>query len=105
MNYFPKPKGHVRDEVNGRHHFEDGQLRDGRERVRVQRERAGATPHAFQPNVFEVVFDELTNPRAAVHMRDDLEQEMGAFSSPKVKSASASLCLYPIVPVATRMGP
>src|SRR5262245_11720853 len=59
-----------RDDVNYR------QLRDRGERVRGQRQSGRAGPGALHEHVLEMIFYELAYTRAAVDVRDDLQQEI-----------------------------
>src|SRR5690348_17801386 len=44
--------------------------------MRIERQRRRSGPGAFQHHVLEAVFDELANARAAIDMRDDLQEEI-----------------------------
>jgi len=70
-------KAQVGHDVRGRDHFEHRQLGDRRQSVGVEIECARSGPGAFEFDVLARVFDQLANARAAVHMGDDLEQEVG----------------------------
>src|ERR1700704_1156334 len=42
----------------------------------IERQRRRPGPRAFEHDLFEVIFDDFANSRAAVHVRDDLKQEI-----------------------------
>jgi hypothetical protein len=60
----------------GRQHLQHRQLGDRGQSVRVQVERRRAGPGALHGHVLEIIAHQLADPRAAVDMRDDLEQEV-----------------------------
>src|ERR1700730_1895682 len=69
-------EGEIADHVDGGNDLEHRQLRDRRERVRVERQRRRTGPGALERDVLEVIFDDLADPRAAIDVRDDLEQKI-----------------------------
>src|SRR6516162_559539 len=69
-------KRQIGDDVGGREDFEHRQFRHGSERVGMQIERARSGPSALQIDVLKVVFDQLADARATVHMRYDLQKEI-----------------------------
>src|SRR5262245_13728763 len=72
-----EPEREIADHVDRGHHFEHRQLRHRRQRVRGKRQRRRAGPGALERDVLEIVLNKLADPRAAVDVRDDLEQEVG----------------------------
>src|SRR5215472_14491227 len=72
-----EPQGQIGDDVRGRDHLEYRQLGNRRQGVGVEIERARTRPRAIQFDVLEVVFDNLADARASVHMGNDLEEEVG----------------------------
>ena len=72
--------------------------------LELKRRRAG--PGAFHDDVLKPVVDQLQDARAAVDVRNDL-QEIIRLSRPCANRGvrSSALCLKPMVPVATRTGP
>src|SRR5215831_8612676 len=66
----------IANEVNRGHDLEHGQLRDRGQRVRRERKRRRARPRALERDVLEIIFDDLADPRAAVDVRNDLEQKV-----------------------------
>src|SRR6516165_10159200 len=79
VNDFAETKRQVGDDVGGGYDLKHRQFRDGSECVGMQIERARSGPSALQIDVLKVVFDQLADPRAAVDMRYDLQQEIGCF--------------------------
>src|SRR5215813_11602687 len=69
-------KRQIGDDVGGREDFEHRQFRDGSERVGMQIERARSGPSTVQIDVLKVVFDQLADARASVHMRYDRQKEV-----------------------------
>src|ERR1700730_17861383 len=67
----------IANEVNRGHDLEHGQLGDRGEGVRRERKRRRARPRALERDVLEIILDELADSRAAVDVRDDLEQKVG----------------------------
>src|SRR6516165_5256975 len=76
VNDFAETKRQVGDDVGGGYDLKHRQFRDGSECVGMQIERARSGPSALQIDVLKVVFDQLADPRAAVDMRYDLQQEI-----------------------------
>src|SRR6516162_7290736 len=66
----------IANQVNRGHDLEHGQLGDRGERMRRERKRRRACPRALERNVLEIIFDELADSRAAVDVRNDLEQKV-----------------------------
>src|SRR6516225_9315560 len=76
VNDFAETKRQVGDDVGGGYDLKHRQFRDGSECVGMQIERARSGPSALQIDVLKVVFDQLADPRAAVDMRYDLQEEI-----------------------------
>src|SRR6266446_6896843 len=66
----------ITNEVNRGYDLEHGQLRDRGEGMRRERKRCRPRPRALERDVLEIIFDELADSRAAVDVRDDLEQKV-----------------------------
>src|SRR5262249_13607714 len=66
----------IRENVDCRDDLEHRQLGDRRQRMGHQRQSRGTGPGALQCNVLEMILHELAHPRAAVDVRDDLQQEI-----------------------------
>jgi len=66
----------IANEVNRGDDFEHRQLRDRSKRMGRERDRARAGPRPLERHVLEVIFDELADARAAVDVRNDLEQKI-----------------------------
>lgn len=64
-------------EVQRTQHLTDRQLRHRRQGMLEQLQRGRALPGAFKLHLFQVVFDQFTYPRRAVHVWDDFEQPIG----------------------------
>src|SRR5215813_7696461 len=66
----------IANEVNRGYDLEHGQLRDRGEGMRRERKRRWSRPRALERDVLEIIFDELADSRAAVDVRNDLEQKV-----------------------------
>src|SRR5689334_424305 len=44
--------------------------------MRLERQRAWTGPDPFDPNVFKMELDQLADPWSAIHVRNDLQQEI-----------------------------
>src|SRR6516164_3227297 len=66
----------IANEVNRGHDLEHGQLRDRGEGMRRERKRRRSRPRALERDVLEIILDELADSRAAVDVRNDLEQKV-----------------------------
>src|SRR5262249_26693447 len=73
---FAEAEREIANEVNRGHDLEEGQLRDRGEGIRRERKGRRARPRAFERDVVEIIFDELADARAAVDVRNDLEQKV-----------------------------
>ena len=94
MDDLAQTEGQVGDEVGGRQDLEHRQLRDGRQRMGVKIERTGTDPGTLQLDVFEAVFDQLADPRGAIDVWNDLEQEVRGFERGLARQpTSAGACL------------
>src|SRR6266496_2630421 len=72
----PEPERQIRLEMQCGDHFAHWQPRHIGKRVREQAERRWAGPCLFQHDVFEMEAHQLANPRAAIDMGNDLEDEI-----------------------------
>src|SRR5581483_7090043 len=72
----PEPERQIRLEMQCGDNLAHRQPCDIRQRVREQAERGGAGPGLLQGDVLEMVAHELADPRAAVDMGNDLENEV-----------------------------
>src|SRR3954468_7433692 len=95
-------EGEIADEMSGRNDLEHGQFGNRSERVRDEGKRRRARPGAFEGDVFKLVLDQLANSRGAVDVRNDLEQKIWCHEGGADRIQVSTLCLYPMVPVATR---
>src|SRR6202043_267364 len=77
VHHLAEAEGEVAEDVRCRDHLEHRQFRDGRECVWVERERRGTGPGTLDVDVLEIELDELADARAAVDVRDDLEEVVG----------------------------
>src|SRR4051794_28167100 len=66
----------IANEMNRGDDLEYRQLGDWSKRMRRERNRARAGPRPLERHVLEVIFDELADARAAVDVRNDLEQKI-----------------------------
>src|SRR5215471_11215228 len=66
----------IRENVDCGDNLEYRQLGDRGQRMRGQRQGCGAGPGALERNVLQIIFHELAHARAAVDVRDDLQQEI-----------------------------
>src|SRR6516164_11775601 len=69
-------KRQICENVDCRDNLDDRQLSDRSQRMRGQRQSCGAGPGALERNILEIIFHELAHARAAVDVRDDLQQEI-----------------------------
>ena len=76
MHCLAEAERQIGDEVNRRDNLEHRQLCDGRERVRIELQRARAGPGAADVNVFQSKLYELTDPSCAIDMGNDFDQEI-----------------------------
>ena len=76
MHDLAEAEGQIGDEVDCRDDLEHRQVGDRRQRVRVKLQRARPRPGATYLDVLEAVFDELADPRGAINVRNDLDQEI-----------------------------
>ena len=65
-----KSESEVSSDVNRGNHLENRQFGHRRQGVGRQGKRRRSNPCALQDYVLQVVLDQLTNPRATVHMRN-----------------------------------
>ena len=98
-------EGQIGEDVRCGDDLAHRQIGDRRQSMGPQIERRRSGPGAFHGDVFEPVVDKLKNPRAAVDMRNDLQEVVRLSERSGNGLQSAALCLYPIVPVATRTVP
>src|SRR5215469_16146779 len=66
----------IANEMNRGDDLEHRQLGDRGKRMRAERNRARPGPRPLERHVLEVIFDELADARAAVDVRNDLEQKI-----------------------------
>src|SRR3546814_1348615 len=64
----------IGDQMLGGEHFQDGQIGDGRQGVRAELQGCRAGPGSLEGHVLQVESHQLTDARAAVDMRDNLQQ-------------------------------
>src|SRR5215470_11827709 len=76
MHDLAKSQRQVAQNVHGRDNLKHRQFSHRRHRMRVERQRARAGPRTLDRDVLEIILDQLANARAAVDMRDDLQQEI-----------------------------
>src|SRR5262245_11365328 len=76
MHDLAKSERKVAQDVQGRDNLKDRQFGYRRHGMRAERQRARAGPRPLDRDVLEIVLDQLANARAAVDMRDDLQEEV-----------------------------
>src|ERR1700704_2476501 len=76
MHDLAKSQRKVAQNVHGRDNLKDRQFGHRRHGMRAERQRARTGPRALDRDVLEMVLDQFANARAAVDMRDDLQEEI-----------------------------
>ena len=76
MRHLAEAKRHIGDEMGAGKHIQDRKFRDISHRMGKQLERCRAAPCPFQRNILPAIAHKLANPRAAIDMRDDLDEEI-----------------------------
>ena len=76
MHHRPEAEREVGTDVNGGDDLQDRQFGHGCQRMWREGQCRRPGPRTLQDDVLKPVLNELANPRAAVDVRDDLEQEV-----------------------------
>lgn len=93
MDHPPETEREVCPDMDRGDDLQNRQLGDRRQGVGRQGQCRGPGPGTLQCDVLEAVFNELTDPRTAIDMRNDLEQEVRPLRAASTFGRSASRCL------------
>src|SRR5262249_16798045 len=84
---FAQPERQIGDQVSRRNHVPDRKTGDRRQRMGMKLECCWSRPRTLQHDVFEIVANELADPRRAVDVWDDLQEESRLVERPHDRSS------------------
>src|SRR5262245_24741686 len=76
MHHLAEAEREIAQNMDGRDDLQHGQFGHRRQGMRGERQGARPDPRALDRDVLEAILDQLADARAAVDMRDDLQQEI-----------------------------